>query len=277
MTLRRGDSMAARQRATTLVVALAALTSTSAGALPYPHDPPGQPPSQVAASASDARRLEVEALAAIGNDALPFSARVELLDRVHAAQAGETAPEVRERLLLLWLRTLRWTLAAIPRPEGNPPSEQEWLDAHQSLAIFSEPAGQWLIVTDVIWKVHDENRLSAVADEIAWLAVENGLPGECEGYVPCYAQGLNMLDAEYLRRHPRGAHVEEAVTRVRESCEQSIRLLAGPDASDFLDPKADCGELQKAMALVRNAVAQSAAPSRAPAVAAIDRLLVVCR
>ena len=54
--------------------------------------------------------FEGEALAAIGNDALPFSARVELLDRVHAAQAGETAPEVRERLLLLWLRTLRWTL-----------------------------------------------------------------------------------------------------------------------------------------------------------------------
>ena len=71
--------------------------------------------------------------------------------------------------------------------------------------VYSEPAGEWLIVPDVIWKIHDQYRDAAVAEDIAWLAVQNGLPGECEGYVPCDAQGMNTLDGEYLRRYPRGA------------------------------------------------------------------------
>ena len=143
--------------------------------------------------------------------------------------------------------------------------------------MFSEPAGEWLIVPEVIWQIHDTHRESSVADEIAWLAVTNGLAGECEGYVPCYAHGLNGLDGEYLRRHPRGAHVAEAVETTKGSLEQSLRLLSEPDGKRFFDASHDCGDLTPPLSALRRALAESpASPAREETLSLADRLLAMC-
>jgi hypothetical protein len=143
--------------------------------------------------------------------------------------------------------------------------------------MYSEPAGQWLIVPEVVWRVHTAHRSTSSAEAIAWLAVENGYPGECEGYIPCYANIMNWLDGEYLRRHPRGPHASEAVAQVHSSLADALkRLSTDPPASRYLDPATDCGDLKAGLVPLRAAILGSNAARRKETVGVIDELLARC-
>ncbi len=209
-------------------------------------------------------------------DTPPFPERAALVERLNDAR-GRASGEPAAHLALLWLRGVKWMLASIPLAQRDGEPHQAWMAQHPELVTYSDPAGEWLIVPDVIWKLHDQYRGAAVAEDIAWLAVQNGLPGECEGYVPCYAHGMNMLDGEYLRRYPRGQHVAEVVDRVKGTLEQAIRLTSEPDGQQFLNPATDCGDLKEPLVALRAAVAGSpAAAERDQTLALADRILKMC-
>jgi hypothetical protein len=221
-------------------------------------------------------QLEADVERAMKVDTAPFAERAAMVDRLDDAR-GRATGESAARLSLLWLRGVKWMLASIPLAERDGEPHNDWIKQHSALVIFSEPAGDWLIVPDVIWKIHDQHRRSPLADEIAWLAVTNGLAGECEGYVPCSAHGLNTLDGEYLRRHPLGAHVAEAVETTKSSLEQSLRLLSEPDGQQFFDASRDCSDLKPPLSELRQALAGSAAgPAREETLAIADQLLAMC-
>jgi len=63
------------------------------------------------------------------------------------------------------------------------PAFARWLDAHRPLLVRNESGGRWLLRRDVILAEHDRFNSTRVGDQIAWFAVTNGLPGECEGVV----------------------------------------------------------------------------------------------
>ena len=149
-------------------------------------------------------RLEDEAARALTQEAAPFSERTVLVERLQTARTRAPEPEQGARLALYWLQSLRWLLSAVPFGDSAREPYRRWLADHEMLVIYSEPAGQWLVMPDVPWEVHDAHRMASVADDIAWFAVTNGYPGECEAYVPCHANILNRLDGEYLRRQPQG-------------------------------------------------------------------------
>ena len=222
------------------------------------------------------RQLEAEAATALKTDTPAFAERAALVDRLDAARGGETG-EPAARLALLWLRSIKWMLASIPLAQRDGEPHHDWIEQHRELVIYSEPAGEWLIHPEVIWKVHDQYRERTPAEAIAWLAVENGLPGECEGYVPCYAHGMDALDAEYLRRHPRGEHVAEVVERMKGTLEQAVRLIGEPDGKQFLNPATDCGDLKGALPAVRAALVGSpSSTARDQSVAFADQILAMC-
>ena len=137
-----------------------------------------------------------------------------------------------------------------------------WLATHDADVVYSEPAGQWLMDTDDLWRLHDAHRQTASAEPLAWEVVTNGLPGECEGYPPCYLAGLDRLHAEYLRRHPRGAHAAEAVEQIRESNEQSVRLATGAEGREFFNPATDCVDLVPKATSIRAALVQAGVDAR---------------
>src|SRR5688500_12534105 len=130
------------------------------------------------------------ALQAEGRDAATFVRRAADFDTQSAALGHAPAGELRAAAALEWLRSLRRVLQAIPIERATGP-HQAWLKTHDVLVVYSEPAGEWLIGHDILDDVYVQHAKSAVADEIAWLAVINRLPGECEGYVPCYAANMN--------------------------------------------------------------------------------------
>jgi hypothetical protein len=105
-----------------------------------------------------------------------------------------------------------------------------------------------------------------------------GIPGECEGYIPCYAFGLNYREGEYLRRHPEGRHKGDALEKIAETVNVSVDdLLSRPDRNDFLKVPDDCGDLLKSLAPLREIVSAVTDPATASTLIAIDRLRAYCR
>ena len=220
--------------------------------------------------------LEAEVEAALATDTPTFDERAALVGRIDRAR-GQSRGDTSARLSLLWLRAIKWMLSSIPLAQRDGEPNNDWLKTHQELVAWSEPAGEWLIAPEVIWKLHDQYRDAKVAEDIAWLAVENGLPGECEGYVPCDAVGMNQLDGEYLRRYPRGTHVAETIDRLEGTLEQSLTLATGPEGSDFLNPATDCTDLRAPLTALRAAIAGSPANAeRAQTLALADRVMKLC-
>jgi hypothetical protein len=185
--------------------------------------------------------LERRALAALQGQQ-SFTTSAAIAEELSAALPGIGDPEARGRLTLLFIKTMRNALGAIPMDARDREPYRAFLQRHQD-AVYSEPAGQWMLSPDAIWAHQEHNRTSASAEAIAWEAVDNGMPGECEGYPPCELATLDALDGEYLRRHPAGAHVSDAVKRIGDTCTELERLLSAPKGDELLNPVTDCVDL----------------------------------
>lgn len=231
----------------------------------------------VASQKEDFAALEREAAQALLAEKGSFSILAPLVARLQTGSERAPYTEQRGRLALLWLRSMQSLLATIPFDAGPDERHREWLERHESVVIYSEPAGQWLILPASVWRVHDAHASTQSAEAIAWFAVENGYPGECEGYIPCYANIMNWLDGEYLRRHPRGVHASEAVAQVQASLAQAVKLLAGKSPEDSLNPRTDCGDLKAGLVPLRAAISASNAGRRSETAGVIDELLARCR
>ena len=223
--------------------------------------------------------IEREAARMLADEAQSFTALGDLADRLDAALANPAEPaETSGRLALLWLRATRRTLGAIPMTLDGTMDEpyRTWLATHDAEFVYSEPAGQWLMRTENLWSLHDAHRQTSSAEPLAWEVVTNGLAGECEGYPPCYLAGLDRLHAEYLRRHPLGAHAAEAIEQIRESNEQSLKLATGPRGHEFFNPVTDCADLVPRVATVRAALDRAGLDANA-AIVLLDKLRTLCR
>ena len=103
--------------------------------------------------------------------------------------------------------------------------------------------------------------------------MENGLPGECEGFVPCYLNRLNRSEGEYLRRNALGRHVEEAVARIANATAWDLPGVR----PKFFDPAKDCAELLDSLNPLRAAVATTRAEHVEAALQKFDKLRGTCK
>jgi hypothetical protein len=218
--------------------------------------------------------LEQRAVAVLRGEH-PFTARAEIAEEIAAAVSDRSDRESRGRLTLLYVRTMRAALGAIPMDARAREPYQAFLQRHQGEAVYSEPAGQWMLTPAAIWALHETNRASASAEAIAWEAVDNGMPGECEGYPPCELATLDALDGEYLRRHPDGAHVVEVLKRIGDTSAELERLLSAPNGHELFNPVSDCVDLTpKAKAL--DTAMRAAKADASGALAALAQLRARC-
>ena len=236
----------------------------------------GWVPTRLTRSLSRSRRHEV--LESIIEERLPrkgdgFAARAELSALAESALKSAPDSETGGRFALHWVRATSSALQAVPRGGGRQAPYKEWLEPRAGVVVYNEPGGNWMIRPAHLWKVHDEYARSASADELAWAAVLNGLPGECEGFVPCYLNRMNRLEGEYLRRSALGGHVNEAVARVANA---STWDLVGVKPK-FFDPSKDCHELLQALEPLRAALITTRAEHLQAALAQLDKLRSTCR
>lgn len=182
-------------------------------------------------------------LAVLLQDAHAFTARADAAEAIARELSGVADVERRGQLSLRYIQAMRSALGAIPMDGRNLEPYQAFIRRHQDEAVYSEPAGQWMLRPEATWARQDANRATASAEAIAWEAVDNGMPGECEGYPPCELATLDALDGEYLRRNPFGAHVAVALERIGDTCTQLERLLSAPKGDELFNPVTDCADL----------------------------------
>ncbi len=114
------------------------------------------------------------------------------------------------------LLALRSALKTVPLDKKESSPYREFLKTQENAIVYSEPSGQYLVVSNQFWSLHDKFKNSTVSDTIAWEAANNPLPGECEGYVNCYLFDMRMRFGEYLNLHPNGKNAAEALKNVTD-------------------------------------------------------------
>jgi hypothetical protein len=223
-----------------------------------------------------------------------FANRLEVLDFIEREQRRTSDREASGTLALYRLQAVQAVLFSIgggfgphltTREQTNerrtaPVSDADWqrirswLSARPDLLLFDEPGDGWILRHEAVLQEHDRHRQSAVADDIAWLAVTNGLGGECEGDIECYLRSEDLLFGEYLRRHPQGKYADLALTRVTKTLGLYRRLVEQPAS---FEPKTDCARIKKPVDALRAALVSTVSAGRDPALAELDDLMWRCR
>ncbi len=199
---------------------------------------------------------------------------MELLNLIESALQRDWSPDDAAHLALQRLLAVQRVLSTIPfnRSRWEAPL-REWVESHSDEIRYNEPGGHWILRHDLILDVHDEHQSTDAADEIAWLAVTNGLGGECEGYLVCYMEWVDRLQGEYLRREPGGRHVEEAADRVRWVAEYH---RSTEPARYYFSPESECSALTAVVASLETAVLGSGISAREELAGQLRSALSLC-
>jgi hypothetical protein len=188
--------------------------------------------------------------------------------------ADRVAPEVqgsaRAEFDLLRLRALARSLDQIAWFEPEDPTHREWIKKHQRNIVYGEPAGQWFLQADLLWDLEKKHRGNPVADEIAWEAAGTGLPGECEGYIPCHMVILLMSRARYVELYPNGSHVDEALEEIDYLLVEALK----PDTPYFMESR-ETKELRESIAKMTGIIERTSSGRKAAMLARLKGLEAV--
>ena len=203
-----------------------------------------------------------------------FAAQAELVAFVERVAGEYTTPEGRAQIEFSRLRALNAAATAIPAKAGGREPYASWLGRRKAEVVFDEPSGRWMLSALTVWDSHARFSSSSIADDLAWFAVTTGLPGECEGYLPCYFAMRNKLHGEYLRRRAFGRHAGEAVATIRATAESITPQSAGTWA---FDRKNDCKALVEAVDALIAAINGTRAEGKDQALSSLGLVRKICQ
>lgn len=200
-----------------------------------------------------------------------FSDRIELVGFLERA-----APEVKRRdergeVELLRLLALHKSLATVPFEKQSESPYQAWVKKYEPQIVYSEPAGQWLVRAQLFWDLQKKYADLPLGERIAWEASQIPLPGECEGYLPCYLYLYTVTEGRYLKLYPRGASAGKALSQIADSLTGIVKSLSSPD-SPYEVPAADRAEFGRTVILLRSQLKGPPNPNRARALTQLDAL-----
>lgn len=223
-----------------------------------------------------ARREEIYRSLASGRLARAESNFAELSELVRflgRATKEVTRREAKAELELARLNALARSLASFSIESQEQAPYKAWTNEHASEIVYSEPAGQWYVNSDLFWGLQGKYKdLPALAERAAWEAARTPLPGECEGFLPCHFAAQSMTYGKYLQLYPRGAHAEEALAQIGELMQQVSEDLRGPRPA-FAVERVDRPEFRKTAAALRAQVAAAASPKKSPLLAQLDAIM----
>jgi hypothetical protein len=164
------------------------------------------------------------------NKTLDFATAAEVSEFLRTAQALVKKDLLKADLGFKRLQILNAAMRAVPFGKDEQQPYKNFIRAHEKEVIYSEPSGQWLVRSELFWELHAKFTALPIAEEIAWAAAQNPIPGECEGYINCYLYALRATDGEYLNFYPNGKYSKKALTNVTDLLEPMIADLTGKSA-----------------------------------------------
>lgn len=158
---------------------------------------------------------------------MSFADAAELYDFLSRAQNELTNSNTASEISFKRLLALRSALKAVPSGKNDEKPYSEFLKANNKNVTYSEPSGEWYVRSESLWELQKKYPKDPIAEEIAWTAAQNPLPGECEGYINCYLFFLRETDGEYLTLYPNGKYAEQSL--------KNIQSLLEPISADLKD------------------------------------------
>ncbi len=207
----------------------------------------------------------------LSNAAATFPELSELVRFLDRATKEVTRREARAELELTRLLALGRSLANIAMEDLEKPPYSFWVKEHDPEIVYSEPAGQWFVRSELLWKLRTKYAGLVLAERIAWEAAQTPLPGECEGYLPCYFYKETETNGLYLKLYPRGAHADRALAGISEFFGHVTEDIRGSNPV-FEVPREDRASFRKSVAALRAQLALVPAAKKARVVAQLDEI-----
>ncbi len=221
-----------------------------------------------------ARRDEIyQRLAAdrVANAAATFADLSELVRFLDRAAKEVNSRDALAELELMRLVALARSLANIAMENLEKPPYKPWVTEHEREIVYSEPAGQWFVRSERFWALQQKYRAMPLAERAAWQAAQTPLPGECEGYLPCYLYLESETNGRYLKLYPRGAHADAALAELSEFFGHVTEDLRGSNPV-FEVPREDRANFSKSVAGLRAQLALVPAPKKARVLSQLDEI-----
>lgn len=153
------------------------------------------------------------------------------------------------------LTDMQKRLAAIPMMRLEREPHKSYIRRNKKDIVYSEPAGQWLVRSDRFWSLQKKYQKLAIAEDIAWAASQNMMPGECEGYINCYVYSMTETEGKYLSLYPNGKHQKEAVGaligHLENMTEDDATYDKPADEADRIDLKKMLVKLRGQLSIVK--------------------------
>ncbi len=148
---------------------------------------------------------------------LSFADAVEVSQFANRAAASSKNPETQGELELAYWRAIQISLFKIQSEQATKAPYAAWLKQLGKKVFYTEPSAEYLVNPDNYWKLADRHKQDTIGDAIAWQAANAFVGGECEGSISCMSGRSLMMEGEYLKRYPKGKHVEAALQHANNS------------------------------------------------------------
>jgi len=213
---------------------------------------------QIAVDYDDAKRAGIYQKIAgkYSKDKMDFGSAAQIFDFLTAASAEVKETDAQADLSFRRLLVLSRALRAVPvgKAEENP--YKNFLRTNEKEVVYSEPSGEWMVRSDVLWETHARFKNSAVGEEIAWLAAQTSLPGECEGYVNCYIYLLRVTDGEYLNFYPNGKYARKSLQNITSLLDPIVADLKGKTVYTAATDISDRAEFNRLLTELRTIISK---------------------
>ncbi|MBK7932626.1 MAG: hypothetical protein IPK01_03835 [Acidobacteria bacterium] len=170
------------------------------------------------------------------------------------------------------LVNLQAALRKIPMDRQNKEPHRSFLKRNDKDIVYSEPAGEWYVRSDRFWDLQKKYKTLPIADQIAWTAAENQLPGECEGYIPCHLSVVRMTYGEYLSLYPNGKYSRKAFKRPSSHLDIWPMMRSRQRKTMMAIEAGDDAEFTKAIKDLRGIFSKTKYPETAKALAQLKQI-----
>ncbi len=99
---------------------------------------------------------------------------------------------------------------------SSPDAVPAAVSAYADDLVYSEPAGMYMCKYNLFWDLYEKCISLPMAEEMAWKAARQPIPGETEGFLDLMLAQMDETHGRYLRAQPMGTHVGEALKNINE-------------------------------------------------------------
>lgn len=207
----------------------------------------------------------------LANKSATFAELSELVRFLDRATREVKARDTLAELELARLVALARSLAAMPFEHVSEQPYKNWTDEREKEVVYSEPAGQWYVRQELFWDLQRRYTGLPAAERAAWEGAQTPMPGECEGFVPCYLYMEKESNGKYLKLYPRGAHADAALNALAEMLGHIVESFREGN-SPYEVPRADLANFRQSLAALRAQLALVPAAKKARVTGQLDAI-----